>query len=337
MGDRALQSGAPRRIARHCFLAAAVFGAVCAALWLVNARFPYVRSGATLVTEMKRGLAEAGRPFARDGSLRVMAFGSSKTLSGFIPDLFDREAARLGVAGVESYNFGLPGEFAFVEEFEAMVDRGAGPDVALLIIPWPAEELPAPSVLRPITHNRPIIDAVFPFRKLPRDAFIMATESGFSPSRFRAAYAESERTVKQVALDRGYYFIARQSHYANDQLPAAFTAPTDTPGQIAPRVIPRGPVFDRISKLCRERGVRCIYVPSYFREGQYAPARGHNPEAASVLAGHDEFAIVGPDYLLYPNRLFSDPIHTNRVGAEDYTRAIAALVAPELKKGRAAP
>ena len=45
--------------------------------------------------------------------LHVMIFGNSKVLSGFLPSLFDREMAQLGVPDVESFNFGIPADDRF--------------------------------------------------------------------------------------------------------------------------------------------------------------------------------------------------------------------------------
>lgn len=321
-----------RRILRRCAAFLAVFAVVHAGFLLLHTRLPYIQSGAALVTNMKHDLARIGRPFSSPSKLRVMAFGSSKTLSGFIPALFDEQLAAAGIANVESYNFGLPGEFAFMPDLEAMAARDQTPDVALLIIPWPETVEPPPSFFHFIRHDRPVMDSLFPFRKLPRDLFIMATEAKFKPGAIKQSYLDNQRTVHQVALDRGYYFIARQSHYANDELPPTFTAPTDTPAEVGVRTIPRGPNFDRMITLCAEHRIRCIFIPNYFREGQYASPPPLNTEARAVLAGHSDFHILGPDYFRYPNKLFSDPIHTNKPGADAYTRAVAALVAPYLKE-----
>ena len=310
----------------------AVFLVLYGLFLFVHVRFPYVQSGAALVTERKRELARKGPLFKDPASLKIMAFGHSKMLSGMIPEQFDSELKAAGLPPVESYNFGLPGELAFLKDLEAAANRGEAPDIALLMVPWPAEDEPGPTIFKFLKHDREIMNDLFPFRKLPRDFSIMAMEARGSPSGIRRAYLESERTINQVMLDRGYYFIERQSHYLNDELPIGFRAPTDTPEAVSVREIPAGAVFERVVALCAKHRIRCVFVPAYYREGQFAMPPAKNERSAAFLSGYGNFDVVGPDYFVYPNRLFSDPIHVNRAGAVVYTRALAGLVAAWIRE-----
>lgn len=260
-----------------------------------------------------------------------MAFGNSKLLSGFIPDLFDEDLRTAGIKSVESFNFGLPGDTRFVDDLEAMIARGTEPDILLLTFPWPATESPRPHFFNFIDNDQEIIDRLFPFRKLPRNFCIMLAETRFRPSVFRSHYVESGQTLVKVEKDRGYYFIVRQSHYMNNELPPEFKAPSDTPLFIPRRTVPDGPIYRRLVSLLNEHHITCLFIPTYFREGQFAPYTGTNSDTEILFDGNPGLGILGPDYYLYPNRLFSDSAHANRLGAEAYTHAIAQLVRQWLK------
>ncbi len=312
----------------------AVFAVLYAFFYAIHTRFPYVETGAVLVKRAKREMARSGAPFAEApaGALKVMTFGNSKTLSGFMPALFDRVVAEGGVSNVFSVNYGLPGDERFVGDLETMAQRGVAPDVALLIIPWTAADEPGPTFFQFVRHEREIMDQLFPFRHLPRDSAIMFIEAHGSPGRFSGVYHESKRIVEQVQTDRGYYFIARQSHYANDELPPDFRSPGDTPNVPFERTIPAGPVRDRLLATLSAHHVRTVFIPTYYRENEFAAPAPMNAKAAAGLSDHPNVEIVGPDCLRFPNNLFSDATHLNPRGAEVYTRAIAGLVVPRLKQ-----
>lgn len=312
------------------------FVALYALFMLIHTRFPYIEAGAELVAQLKHNLARTGRPFEKSASLSVMAFGDSHMLAGFIPSVFDQQLAAAGIAGVTSYNFGLPGDPRFVDDLEAMAARGTAPKLVLLILPWPATAGQSPSLFRFMDNDAEIVSTLFPFRQLIRDFTIMATESHGSPSVFRQHYLENARTVHQVEIDREYYFIGRQSHFANDELPSDLKVSTDRPDSVAARDLPRGPVFQRVVSLLNAHNIRCVFIPMPVREGQWAPPPPINSQAVQTLANQPALGIAGPDYLFYPNRLFSDVTHLNRQGADIYTRAMAALVAQWLAQHPAA-
>ena len=298
----------------------------------VGMAFPYIRPGDNLVADMKHRMARSGNAFqsARGSRLHVMAFGYSKTLAGFIPTVFDSQMGTAGIA-VESYNFGLPGDSLFVADLEAMAAHGTAPDIALLTFPWPPEIAKGPSFFHFINDDQKVMDDLFPFRHFPRDLAIMAIEGG-GLGGIRRVYAESERSVRQVSVDRGYYFIARQSHYKNDELPADFKMPYDAPASVDPRPVTLGPVYEQLAAVLSAHHIDCIFVPKYYRAGEFGPAASINQTTATILAGQPNLSVQGPDYWLYPNRYFSDPVHANPRGATAYTRDLAGLLTAWLKQ-----
>ena len=48
------------------------------------------------------------------------------------------------------------------------------------------------------------------------------------------------------------------------------------------------------------------------------------------MKGHPRFTPAGPNYFLFANRYFSDPVHLNPEGARVYTRRLAEILAPIL-------
>ena len=302
---------------------------------------PIFSQAITLVSNFKHAQARHGNLFEspkgspkgnpNTGKMHVMAFGYSKTLAGFIPKLFDSELAAAGFPAVESYNFGLPGDSRFVADLEAMAAHGTAPDIALLTFSWPAAPDTGPTFFHFINNDYQVMDELFPFRHIPRDFFIMFTDArGFGG--LAQTYAQSKEAVRQVGLDRGYFFISRQSHFKNDELPPSYRLPTDTPGVVNPRVVTLGPVYQQLAQVLAAHKIECIFIPKYHREGEFAPAAPINTDSVRVLARQPNVDIIGPDYWLYPNRLFSDQEHANRPGAAVYTRAVAGLVTEWLKQ-----
>ncbi len=299
-------------------------------------RFPYLRPGDNLVADMKHSTARTGNFFTspKGQRLHVIAFGYSKMLSGFKPDNFDKQLTDAGFP-TESYNFGLPGDSKFVADLEAMAAHGTAPDIALLTFPWPAQPAPGPSFFHFINNDQDLMLQLFPFHHLPRNLFILVGEAhGFR--NMRKVYEQDKQAVAQVAIDRGYYFIARQSHYPNDELPPDFHLGADTPQSLSPRVVTLGPIYQQLAPILAAHKIQCLLIPNYFRAGEFAAPPDPNPETAKVLAGQPNVTLLGPDYWLYPNRLFSDPEHANRPGADTYTHDVAHLVTDWLKQRKAA-
>ena len=112
-----------------------------AALWGLARRIPYAQEPGYLVTATKRNAAR--RPGLFQGAkLRRAIFGDSRILSGFIPATFDSALHRAGYASVESYNYGLPGESAFLADMDGMIADGNAPNLILLTDAWPRMSKP---------------------------------------------------------------------------------------------------------------------------------------------------------------------------------------------------
>lgn len=322
-----------------CLRALLTFAGLYSVFLLIQIEFPYLRSGADLVTRYKHGLARNGDPWhSASGSptgdpetarLHVMAFGHSKMLAGFLPAAFEADMRKLGYPAIEAYNFGLPGDSEFVADLEAMAARGTAPDVALLMFPWPPSSEKS-SVFNFIPNDEKAMDALFPFRMLLRDAAIMFVEGG-GFSGMPRMYRQNEAGLRQVIADRGYYFLARQSHYPNNRLPDNFHTSADTPGVVKARTVTRGAIYDQLIPILIRHRIRCILIPNYFRLGQCAAPPALNQAEAQTVAKMPNVWLLGPDYWLYPLRLFSDSNHLNPDGAPLYTEQLAELLAGWLK------
>jgi hypothetical protein len=66
------------------------------------------------------------------------------------------------------------------------------------------------------------------------------------------------------------------------------------------------------------------------RLGSRAPSEA-DARVREALARHG-IEVRGPDYWLYPNRIFSDPGHVNPEGAATYTRDLWELLAPVIRE-----
>ena len=133
--------------------------------------------------------------------------------------------------------------------------------------------------------------------------------------------------------DRGYYFIAGESHYPNDELPSDFKLDTDEPNTVKDRKVPTDLAsFRRLNELANTYNFRVLLVPTYYRPGQFAAALGLNSAAVDRLRPFDRFTVLGPDYYILDRKYFSDLLHLNRTGARLYTKKLADLVSNELHK-----
>jgi hypothetical protein len=304
-----------------------------AALWLafygLFILFPFVSTGAEVVYRAKLQQEFHGTVFSGDHSgQRVLIFGSSKVLAGFIPDEFDRLAAA-NKLNYYSYNSGYPARTAFVPELREMVKRESGvPDVLLLTIPWETTTSGV-SILRLPWNDHDIAENLFPFRYLIRDffSFLITSRQHGGPLNY---YREAGVNVSKMLKDRGYYFVSEQSHYPNDSLPDDFHLPSDQPAFVMTRSADVASAqLAELNQIVDKHHIRCYFVPQYQREGEYAPAPETDQAFADLLRLHSSCKLLGPDYLLYANRMFSDRAHLNRTGAQLYTRAIYDLFSKE--------
>lgn len=318
--------GDVRRLVRAFSTGGAVVLAIWSTLFVLHSAFPYLRPGADIIYSAKIAGTRTATLFPPTAKTKLLIFGNSKVLAGFIPRVFDAALERRGFH-VSSYNFGLPNAEHFVGELEDLVRRGQIPNIILVTIPWKATQHSI-SVFKPIESDRAIVDAAFPFRHLPRDLCVFLALS-LSRGGVRALYEQGHESIVQMRADRGYYFIAGESHHLNNRLPDEFTLESDTPSRPAPRLLDfRTAEFDRLAVILKHFQIRCILVPTYFRPRQFASV----PNPTSEILWHGPtIEQIGPDYYNYSNALFSDIAHLNPIGAEQYTTDLAALVSRRLQ------
>ncbi|MBY0587460.1 hypothetical protein K2X85_09805 [bacterium] len=285
--------------------------------WLIWTELPFLRNGTRVIVDAKREFIAHGHLFdsIKPAPNRVAFFGHSRVLSGFIPDLFDS----LSQGRTESYNLGMPGEAAFLPRLEEVLAAGHRPTHVFLILAWPADEF-TPSIWRWFGGDQPLIEKAFPFQPLARDAIAFLARAP-SQGGIRAFYRHSQKSAEKTIADRGYYFIESQSLFSDHRLPENYNHPSDHPDRIDPREVPsKGAPIERIARLAQEHHFRVILVPNYRREKQAGPPPSVNEKTLAALRDRPLFDIVGPDYIRYPNALFSDRVHLNPDGADRYTR-----------------
>lgn len=299
-----------RLVATFCALLALAWVVLYALWW----SFPLVRPGHEQIYDLKLDLVSQGNIFESDAPIRVAAFGDSRVLSGFNPDLFDE----LSGGEVESYNLGLPNSSDFLDVLESMVASGSSPTHALLVFPWSSRR--EKGAWDMIQDDRQIISRLFPFRHFPRDVAQFLVRS-YQHGGLGSYYDYMREQVESARRDRGYFFIEHMSHYPNHRLPDDFRLESDSQDRVLVRPYQlSGKAYERVRELSDRHEIQFIMVPLYQREGQYAPARP-NHEQRRMLEPHG-VPITGPDYWLYPNAFFADPTHLNREGAENYTRQL---------------
>ena len=312
------------------------FMALLAALWCLffalYRALPYVRSGFVVVYSAKVDLERAGKlfPATVPEPERLVIFGNSKVLAGFVPAAFDAGVAAQGRPRVYSYNLGLPDEQHFGADLERLLQHGQRPARILLTLP-PVETQRRRSVFRFLSDDDRIMQQLFPFRKLPRDLFLFAALSR-KHGGLRAFYRYGEEAVRTMERDRGYYFIESKSHYEHDRLPGDLQLEADRPEQvnIRPPLDTAGAEFQHLARMADRYDLHFYFVPMYFRAHEYAEPPERNQQLAGALKKFPRFTLLGPDYWRLPNLYFSDPVHLNPEGARYYTGRLVQLVAPAL-------
>jgi hypothetical protein len=295
--------------------------------------FPYIKNGADVVFQAKLRLESHGPIFPPDHQvLRVLIFGNSKILAGFMPSFFDELAAADNLK-VSSFNSGFPGSDLVLPPLKAMCERGQAPNVLLLTLPWRADP-PKRSIFRFIPDDHAVIEQLFPFRSLARDFasfFLHAPSQGG----LRSYYREAEKDERMAIIQRGYYLISEQSYFPGGRLPDNFHLESDQPNSIPARgAIPRSAALAELNQLITQYHIRCYYVPYYLRIGEAAAPPSYNQQFAAFLEQASSCQLLGPDYYLYPNKLFSDQTHLNDAGARAYTEALFRLLESRLSSGQ---
>lgn len=283
--------------------------------------------------DAKKQFERTGRVFPSDPRVdRVLIFGNSKILAGFLPALFDRLAAAGGM-NVSSFNSGFPGSDEFLPELEDLCQRGQAPNVLLMTLPWKPDPAKR-DIFHLIRDDHAVVGQLFPFRFWLRDFtnFLMTADNHGGARRF---YQESRGDARQVLDDRGYYLITEQSRFSGGRIPDDFKLATDQPGKVERRVAPPpGGETKELNRLLQRYHIRCYFVPYYLRAGEAAAPTDYDTDFARAVEGATSCKLAGPDYFLYPNRLFSDQTHLNTIGARVYTQALFDLLRTRLDQGR---
>lgn len=300
--------------------------------YALHTGLPYLTNGSDIIDQAKIQMEEHSRIFPDDPSVtRVMIFGDSKVLAGFMPREFDRMAADQGW-NVSSFNSGFPGTDVFLPQLKAIARNGQAPDILLLTLPW--TDPPKDGAFHLVRDDHKVIHALFPFRFWLRDAtsFVM---NAHRHGGIQAGYGEAEHNRDLVRVDRGYYLIEEQSRFPTGHLPDNFHLPTDAPRKTKLRVAP--PVDSQtreLDRLVNRYHMHCFYVPQYFRMGEFAEPSATNAAFAASIARDTPCRVVGPDYFLYPSHDFSDQTHVNGDGARLYTAAVFHLMEDQLGMGK---
>jgi hypothetical protein len=301
------------------------FAIFWAAFYGLSRGLPYLKNGSDIVFGAKLQWEAKGKVFPSDPAVtRVLIFGNSKILAGFVPAWFD-QMSLASHRNVSSFNSGFPGSDLFLPPLQAMCARGQAPNVLLLTLPWNPDP-PRRGIFHFIPDDHAVIDALFPFRNFLRDltAFLLEAPSHGGVSSY---YHESEENEHAVIAERGYHLITEQSHFPGGRLPEDFHLASDEPARVFARVAPsQSAQIAQLNQLVRQYHMDCYYVPYYLREGEAAPAAARDERFAALLQQTTSCKLLGPDYFLYPNRLFADQTHLNEAGARVYTEALFQLL-----------
>jgi hypothetical protein len=301
------------------------FAVAWAVLYGVWRGLPYLKNGSDVVFHAKLQWEHKGQVFPSNAAvIRVLIFGNSKILAGFVPAWFDQMSAADHLH-VSSFNSGFPGSDLFLPPLQAMCARGQAPNVLLMTLPWSPDPRPR-GLFHFIPDDHAVVDELFPFRNLLRDltAFLLAAPSHGGVMSY---YRESEENERQVIAERGYHLITEQSRFAGGRLPDDFHLASDQPMQRLPRNAPSQSVqIGQLNQLIRQYHITCFFVPFYLREGEAAPAEARDVQFAAQVEQATPCKLLGPDYYLYPNRLFADQTHLNQAGARLYTEALFQLL-----------
>ncbi|MFO0949471.1 MAG: hypothetical protein U1D30_26755 [Planctomycetota bacterium] len=306
-----------------------VFLAFLGCAWLVclaiYKAFPWIQPGSDLVyaAKLQRTTAPSLFPDDAKNKRRVVIFGDSKVLCGFIPSRFDE----LSGGRTYSFNLGLPNARHFVQELKTLCEHGQVPTDVLLTVPWSSN--PPPTLRERLLDDEWLREQIAPFHHFPRDLLLFILRARRSGG-IVASYRRAEADVQTMLDQRGFYFIEGQSHFPNHQLPDDYVLQRDDPTAQHPRVLETsGPEFETLLELMKKYHFRVYFVPRYLRATEASQPPDFNVAVKEKLQGYPDIQVLGPDYVLYPNRYFSDIAHLNPTGAEEYTAYLWRLFEPQ--------
>ncbi len=292
---------------------------------------PFLTPGAEVIYRSKLEREFHGTIFPANSTARkVIIFGDSRVLAGFIPDEFDRLASEDGLNTV-SFNSGYPGNPQFLPQLERIVENKSNvPDI--LLLPNPGRT-PTPSdAFKPMPDDGTIADRLFPFRELIRNAASVLANAGKHGGLLNFI-RDSRSNGARMQQDRGYYALLELAETPHATLPDNFHFSSDLPNKVDLRsAAPESKELVELNTILREHNIQCYFVPNPVRTGMRAAAPEVDRDFQELLEQHTSCKLLGPDYYLYPNRLYSDIWHTNPAGAKIYTEAVYRLLAKQLKE-----
>jgi hypothetical protein len=307
---------------------------ICAAIWLAafstDKALPYIKPGSDIMYGAKTEFIRTGSLLDMSKPVRILVIGNSKVMSGFIPAEFDRT-----VPHSSSYNCGIPNATVFVKDLAKAVERGQIPTHVLFAVEWEDAPVAPRNFFHFTGSDKSIMDALFPFRRLVRNGqvFILRSPKFGGLDSF---YQQGERAKNKMMRDRGYYFIADQSRFPDQHLPAGFRLESDQPQSVTyRRPNLSSQAFEELHALAVKYGFKVLVVPYYLRTTERG-APGVNQEMVNALRPYPEFAVLGDEYDQFDNSYFSDIYHLNPAGAKIYTDRLAELVNRELQSEGAA-
>jgi len=314
------------------FYSAFSFLLICAGIWIfcfyANKNLPDIRPGVDVINSAKTDYLKNHLIFSPNKPIKVLVFGDSKVLSGFIPKQFDHE-----VHGATSYNVGFGGTSIFIPQLQKLLCRGVIPTHVLVMVPWFDSPVEKKSFFHFLPRDEKIINVLFPFHLLIRNTlvFLLRSKQYGGPLGFYH-YAEAE--VENMYRDHGYFFIYDQSRFPNERLPKNFHLESDNSKLIKYRDPDiNSKAFHKLKDLADQYKFKIIVMPYYLRQRERGQV-GINYAMVNALKPYHEFSVMSKDYFLFHDHYFSDTEHLNPSGAKMYTEIIVNLMKNELANER---
>jgi hypothetical protein len=322
VANRSLTAREWSRFRQDFLLFLAASGIVWMLLYGVYWAFPFVQNNSAAITARKIDFLTSQPIFSAEAKVRILAFGNSKILTGLDPATF---RAMLS-SGIELFNAGRPNTTDFVILLKQILARGTRPTHLLVQTPPIDEDEESWSDL--FSHDRRLVETLFPFRDFPHDLAQLLALARREGSILNA-YKEHAQAVDRVIADQGYFFVKWNALFPGGRLPDDYQLPTDLSNRDPQRVIDQeAPAFKELAGLSAIYRFKVIFIPSPFRKGEIAAPDPSQMERVEALSQVPNFFVAGPAGWVLEPRYFSDPWHLNSDGARLYSRLLAELTAP---------